>query len=101
MRRDLELEATIVAKYTAVAPVLDERIGGAGRRRSRWRLGMEATRWSRRRRVWLERPSGRDAERLRGVTNRRVGFGLLARDGPGLSSSSPGFWKPSKRWCTR
>ena len=25
MRRDLELEATIVAKYSAVAPVLDER----------------------------------------------------------------------------
>ena len=25
MKRDLELEATVVAKYTAVAPVLDER----------------------------------------------------------------------------
>ena len=63
MKRDIELEATLVAKYAAVEPVLDERSRG-GRRPSRALSATAATRWFRRPPVWLGRRFARDAGRF-------------------------------------
>ena len=101
MRRDLELEATIVAKYSAVAPVLDERsrrrwaaaeslaigYGGDALVSSATGLARETIRNGRREIARGEEPSGR--------------IRAPARDDPEVSRSSPGFWRPSKRWWTR
>ena len=66
LKRDNELEATIVEKFAALAPVLDERSCRAGGRRpNRWPLATVATRWSRRPRVWRGRRFVRDTSENR------------------------------------
>lgn len=54
MQRNVELEATIVARYTVVSRLLDERS------RRRWAT---AESWCRRPRVWSGRRSGRDVRK--------------------------------------
>jgi hypothetical protein len=57
MKRDLELEATIIAKFVAVESVLDDVAGVYGRRRNRARSDTAEMRLSQRRQAWRERLS--------------------------------------------
>ena len=71
MKRDIELKATVVAKFAVVAPVLDERS------RRRWAaaeslaIGYGGDAVVRRPRVWLGRRFARDAGRLPATRRRR------------------------------
>ena len=93
----MELEATIVGKYSAVAPVLDERS------RRRWAAaesaaigyGGDALVSSA---TGLARETIRnDAARSQEVNRRRAAFGLRAPDVRESSRTSRVFWRPLKR----
>ena len=91
MQRNVELEATIVAKYAAVSPVLDERS------RRRWAaaesvaIAMAGMRWCRRPRVW---PGRRSRKGRREITQGGTPSGRIRRPGAGrprLEQRQPGL----------
>ena len=101
MKRDLELEATIVEKYVAVAPVLDERsrrrwaaaesmaigYGGDALVSSATGLARETIRKGRREIARGKAPTAASEPR--------------ALDGPASSRTNRALWPRSKRWWTR
>ena len=64
MKRDIELEATLVAKYAGSRPCWTSAVAAGGRRPSRSPSATAATRWFRRPPVWLGRRFARGAGRL-------------------------------------
>ena len=102
MQRNVELEATIVAKYAAVSPVLDERS------RRRWAaaesvaigyggdaLVSSATGLAR------ETLPGRAAGKSRKAGRRRVAYDARERGGPVSNRGSLASWPPWKGWWIR
>ena len=99
MKRDIELEATLVAKYAAVGPVLDERS------RRRWAAAESLAIGLRRRRGGFVGhrcgsgdDSARGAGRVPATRRRRTAFDALAADGPASSRINPASRPRSKRW---
>ena len=102
MRRDLELEATIVEKYVAVEAFLDERGRRIyGRPRSRVPSGMEEMRWCRLRQGCRVQPSGRGAGSWLAAMWCAVGCVARVPDGPASSSRSRALSTRWRRWLTR
>ena len=101
MQRNVELEATIVAKYAAVSPVLDERSRRGGRLPSLWPSAMAGMRWCRQPRVWPGRRSGRAAGKSRKAGRRQVAYDARARGGAVSNRGSLVCWLPWKGWWIR
>ena len=89
MKRNVELEATIVAKYTVVSPVLDEHS------RRRWAaaesmsIGYGGDALVSSARVWPERRSGMDAGKSRKAKRRQIGYDVRVPGGPVWNRTRP------------
>ena len=102
MKRDIELEATLVAKYAAVGPVLDERS------RRRWAAaeslaigyGGDAV-VSSATGVARETIRTRDAGRFPATRRRRTASDALEADGLASSRINPASRPRSKPWWIR